>query len=112
MKYFHNPRCRKSREGLELIKNKNVNPKLIFYLNEPISFEELQNIINKLGISPIDLIRKNETLFKENFKGKSLTDDQWIQTMIDHPKLMERPIFIVGNKGVVGRPPEKVLELL
>mgnify|MGYP006100466865 CR=1 FL=1 len=112
MKYFHNPRCRKSREGLELLKNNGENPEVIFYLNEPISFEELQQTIKKLTISPIDLIRKNEAIYKENFKGKTLTDKEWIQVMIDYPKLMERPILIVGNKGVIGRPPEKVLEII
>ena len=112
MKYFHNPRCRKSREGLELLKNNGKNPEVIFYLNEPISFEDLQQTIKKLNISPVDLIRKNEAIYKENFKGKTLTDKEWIQVMIDYPKLMERPILIVGNKGVIGRPPEKVLEII
>ena len=112
MKYYHNPRCRKSREGLELLKKNGQNPEVIYYLNEPISFEDLQETIEKLNISAKELIRKNEAIYKENFKGKSLSNNEWIQVMIDHPKLMERPIFIVGNKGVIGRPPEKVLEII
>ena len=112
MKYYHNPRCRKSREGLELLKKNGQNPEVIYYLNEPISFEDLQETIEKLNISAEELIRKNETIYKENYKGKSLTDQEWIQAMIDYPKLMERPILIVDNKGVIGRPPEKLLEII
>ena len=112
MKYYHNPRCRKSREGLELLKNNGQNPEVIYYLNEPISFEDLEQTIRKLNISPQDLIRKNEAIYKQNFKGRSMSDNEWIQVMIDHPKLMERPIFIVGDKGVIGRPPEKVLDII
>jgi arsenate reductase len=112
MKYYHNPRCSKSRQGLDILKNKGENPEVILYLNEPLKFEDLKITIDKLGISPENLIRKNESIYKENFKGRFLSDEQWIQAMIDHPKLIERPIFIVKNKGVIGRPPEKVLDLL
>ena len=112
MKYYHNPRCRKSREGLEILKKKGLNPEVIFYLSEPISFDELQQTVDILNISAEELIRKNEIIYKENYKGKSLTDQEWIQAMIDYPKLMERPILIVDNKGVIGRPPEKLLEII
>ena len=112
MKYYHNPRCRKSREGLEILKKKGLNPEVIFYLTEPLLFDELQQTVDTLNISAEELIRKNETIYKENYKGKSLTDQEWIQAMIDYPKLMERPILVVDNKGVIGRPPEKLLEII
>ena len=112
MKYYHNPRCRKSREGLEILKKKGLDPEVIFYLTESLSFDELQQTVDTLNISAEELIRKNETIYKENYKGKSLTDQEWIQAMIDYPKLMERPILIVDNKGVIGIPPEKLLEII
>ncbi len=112
MKYYHNPRCSKSRQGLDLLRSKGGNPEVILYLDEPITSKELKTIITKVGISPENLIRKNESIFKENFKGKVLTDDQWIQAMVDYPKLIERPILIVENKGIIGRPPEKILSLI
>jgi len=78
----------------------------------PPTFNELKTIIGQLGITPQQLLRKGEAIFKEQFKGKTLSDDEWIQAMIDHPKLMERPIVIEGNKAVLGRPPENVQKLL
>jgi len=77
-----------------------------------MEFQELKSIIAQLGISAEQLLRKNETIFKEQFKGKSLSDDEWIQAMIDYPKLMERPIVVDGDKAVLGRPPENVLNLI
>ena len=110
--YYHNPRCRKSRETLEFLKEKGIEPELFFYLKTPPSFEELKEVIKKLGINPFDLIRRNEKIYKENFKGKELSDDEWIKIMVENPKLIERPIIIGKDKAVVGRPKEKVLELL
>lgn len=112
IKIYHNPRCRKSREALELVKDKVEEIEIIEYLIEPPTVEELNQIIEQLGISPLDLIRKNEAIFKEKFKGQSFSDAEWIQIMVDHPKLIERPIVINGKKARVGRPPEKVLEIL
>lgn len=112
MKIYHNPRCRKSRETLNLLKEKGVNADVILYLEQPLSKKELKETLNKLRISAVDLLRKGEKIFKEEYKGKSLTEDQWIDAMIKHPKLMERPIVIDGKRAVIGRPPEKVLELL
>ena len=112
MKIYHNPRCTKSRQTLKLINDAGKEVEIIEYLNTPPTFDELKAIIGKLGISPELLLRKGEAIFKEQFKGKSLSDDEWIQAMIDHPKLMERPIVIEGNKAVLGRPPENVKSLL
>ncbi len=110
--YYHNPRCRKSRETLEFLKEKGIEPELFLYLKTPPSFDELKEVIKKLGIKPYDLIRRNEKIFKENYKGKDFSDDEWIRIMVENPKLIERPIIIAGDKAVIGRPKENVLELL
>ena len=112
MKIYHNPRCTKSRETLQLIENKGQQPTIVEYLQTPPTKTELKEIISKLGIRPIELIRTNEADFKENFKGKDLSDDEWIEAMVAYPRLIERPIVINGKKAVIGRPPEKVLEIL
>ena len=112
MKILHNPRCRKSRETLELIQDKGIDPEIILYLNTPPNKEELKSILSKLGIKPAQLIRKGEPIYKEKFKGKELTDAEWIDAMVTYPKLIERPIVIEGNKAVIGRPPVNVLELI
>ena len=112
MKIYHNPRCRKSREGLAILENSNQNFEIINYLNNPPSEKELKQILEMLGIEPIDLVRKNEVIWKENYKGKKLTDNDIIKAMATHPKLIERPIVIKNDKAVLGRPPEKIKELL
>lgn len=112
LQIFHNPRCRKSRETLALIQDAGTEVEIIEYLNDVPSATELKAVIEKLGISPVDLLRKGEAIFKEQFKGKSLTDGQWIEAMVANPKLIERPIVVKGGKAVIGRPPEKVLDLL
>ncbi len=112
MKMYHNPRCRKSRETLALLQEHNQEPELILYLDDTPSEVELKAVINKLGITPEQLLRKGEKIYKEEFKGKELSDAQWIKAMIKYPKLIERPIVIKGKKAVLGRPPENVLELL
>jgi len=112
MKIYHNPRCNKSRQTLKLISDAGKSIEIIEYLKTPMEFQELKSIIAQLGISAEQLLRKNETIFKEQFKGKSLSDDEWIQAMIDYPKLMERPIVVDGDKAVLGRPPENVLNLI
>jgi len=112
MKIYHNPRCSKSRQTLELIHKSGKKVEVIAYLETPPTFEELKLIITSLGLSPEQLLRKNETLYKEQFKDKSYSDDEWIQIMIENPKLIERPIVVDGKKAVLGRPPENVLTIL
>jgi arsenate reductase len=111
MKIYHNPRCSKSRQTLQLIQNAGVKPEIIEYLNDIPSKEELKSVINMLGMKPYDLLRRGESDFKENYKGKVLSDSQWIDAMIKYPKLIERPIVVKGKKAVIGRPPENVKEL-
>lgn len=112
MKIYHNPRCTKSRETLALLKSKGKDPEIVLYLDTPPTATELKAILKKLKIKPEQLLRKGESIFKEQFKGKNLTDEQWIEAMVNNPKLIERPIVINGNKAVIGRPPEQVLDIL
>ncbi len=112
MKIYHNPRCRKSRETLTLLEEKGQKPDIILYLENPPTKKELTKIIQMLGIKPIQLIRKGEPIFKEKYKGQDLSDKDWINAMIENPKLIERPIVVNGDKAVIGRPPTNVLDLL
>lgn len=112
MKILHNPRCTKSRETLALIEAAGKDVKVIEYLKEPPTEKELADILSKLGMKAEDLVRKNEDLYKDKFKGKTLTDKQWITAMAANPVLIERPIVISGSKAVLGRPPENVKALL
>lgn len=112
MKIYHNPRCSKSRQTLSLIKEKGVEVEIIEYLKVIPSEKELISIIKLLGIKPEKLLRKGEADYKENFKGKTLSDEEWISAMVQYPKLIERPIVVSDNKAILGRPPENVLDLL
>lgn len=112
MKFYHNPRCSKSRSALQLLEGKGVNVEVVKYLEETPSKAELKELLKKLGMKAEQIVRKGEQDYKDNFKGKTLSDDEWIAAFIEFPKLIERPIFINGEKAVVGRPPENVLEIL
>lgn len=112
MKIFHNSRCSKSRSALSILQEKGLDVTVVNYLETPPSIKEIKDILKKLGIKAEELVRKGEKEFKENYKGKELTEDEWINAMAKYPKLIERPIFVNGDKAVVGRPPEKVLELI
>ncbi|MDC9723953.1 MAG: arsenate reductase (glutaredoxin) [Urechidicola sp.] len=112
LKIYHNPRCSKSRQGLAILEESKMPFEIIKYLDQPPTIEELTKLIKKLDISPIQLIRKGEAVWKENYKGKTLTDSQIIEAMAKHPKLIERPIVIDGNKAVIGRPPVLIKDLL
>ncbi len=111
MKIYHNPRCSKSRQTLEIIQQKTKDIEIVDYLTNVPTAIELTKLVRLLKIKPEGLVRKGEDIFKEKYKGKILSDEQWINAMIENPKLIERPIVINGNKAVIGRPPEKVLEL-
>ena len=112
MKIYHNPRCSKSRQGLAILEASNFKFETIKYLETHVSKDELKDIIQLLGIAPIDLVRKNEVIWKENFKGKSLNDNEIIEAMVENPKLIERPIVINNGKAVIGRPPEIIKTIL
>lgn len=110
---YHNPRCSKSRQTLSMIEEKNIKPTVIEYLKSPPSKAELKRILKLLKLTPRDLLRKKEAEYKQQgLDDGSLTDDQIIDIMIAHPKLIERPIVIAGDKATLGRPPENVLEIL
>ncbi|MDP2069126.1 MAG: arsenate reductase (glutaredoxin) [Lutibacter sp.] len=112
MKIYHNPRCGKSREGLAILQESKLPFEIINYIKTPLSKEELTEIIKLLGIPPIDLVRKNEAIWKENFKGKKLSDSEIITAMVKNPKLIERPIVINKGKAAIGRPPELIKSIL
>lgn len=109
---YHNPRCGKSREGLSLLEKSGKEFKVIQYLKEVPTAEELKSIIKLLGIAPIELVRQKEELWTKNFKGKTLTDEEIIKIMAENPILIERPIVVNGKTATIGRPPEKILEIL
>ena len=109
---YHNPRCRKSREGLAIVEASGQDFEIVKYLDDPLTADALADIISKLGKAPIDLVRKNEAIWKSDYKGKTLSDAQIIDAMVEHPKLIERPIVINNTKAVVGRPPETINTIL
>jgi arsenate reductase len=109
---YHNSKCSKSRECLNLLEHSDVEFEIIKYLETPPTFDELEALIEKLKINPIELIRKKEKLWIENFKNKEFTFNELIQIMVLNPILIERPIVINGNKAVIARPIEKISEIL
>lgn len=112
IKIYHNNRCSKSRCGLEILENSGQTFEVITYLENTPTTTELKEIISLLGITPLQLVRKGEAIWKENFKNQTFTDDELIAIMVKYPKLIERPIIINGGKAVIGRPPELILEIL
>jgi arsenate reductase len=112
MKIYHNPRCSKSRQTLALIQENGQEVEIIEYLKESLSFKDLKSILEMLNIKAIELIRTNEIIWKENYKGKEMTDQELINAMRENPKLIERPIVVKNGQAIIGRPPKKVLDLL
>ena len=110
---YHNPRCSKSRASLALLREKGIEPRIVEYLKTPPSREELEAILARLGMQPRDLMRKKEKIYKElGLDNPDLSRDQLIDAMLENPILIERPIVVFGDKAAIGRPPEKVLEIL
>ena len=110
---FHNPRCSKSRQTLQILKDNECDTEIILYLETAIDQSVLEDVIKKISLSPRDLLRKGEQEFKDNdLKNINLSDQEIIKFMVKHPKLMERPIVIKGDQAILGRPPENVLELI
>ena len=110
---LHNPRCSKSRQTLELLIKQGIKPVINQYLITPPTVEKIKEILRKLGYAPRDLMRKKEDVYVEhNLDSQTLSDDYLIDFMIKHPILIERPIVLTNEKAAIGRPPEKVLEIL
>jgi arsenate reductase len=109
---YHNKRCSKSREGICFLENLKIPFEIIHYLKKTLTYTELETIINKLKIKPIQLIRVKEKDWIENFKGKALTDKEIIEAMLQFPKLIERPIVIKGENAVIARPTELIKSIL
>jgi len=112
IKIYHNSRCSKSRCGLEILEKSGKPFEIVKYLEEVPSETELIDLVKLLGIKPIDLVRKNESIWKDQFKDKKLNDSEIIKIMVEHPRLIERPIVVNGKKAVIGRPPELILDII
>lgn len=113
IRIYHNPRCSKSRQTLELLEQQGIEPEIIEYLKTPPTVETLKSVLEQLGISARQLLRKGEDLYKElNLANPDLTEEDLIQAMCEHPKLIERPIVINNGQARLGRPPETVLEIV
>jgi arsenate reductase len=109
---WHNPRCSKSREALKILEEKGIEPKIYRYLDEHPTKEEIKEVLKLLGVGPRDIMRTKEAVYKELGLKDVDDDEKLIEAMVEHPRLIERPIVIKGNKAVLGRPPEKVIELI
>lgn len=109
---YHNPKCSKSRATLGLLQGRGFTPRVVEYLKSPPTVAELEAIVAKLGIRPEELVRRGEDVYRTRYAGKSLTDAEWIDAMVKDPILIERPIVVAGGRAAIGRPPERVLELL
>ncbi|WP_257657609.1 arsenate reductase (glutaredoxin) [Parapedobacter lycopersici] len=112
MKIYHNPQCSKSSCALALLTDHGIEPQVIHYLQDTPKKEELINILDMLKMSPFEIVRKNELIFKEKYEGRHFTDEQWIAILLAHPILIERPIVVHNGNAIIARPAEKVLDLL
>ena len=109
---YHNPRCSKSRQTLELLRQHQIEPEIILYLDSPPTITELSDLLTKLAFRASDLLRKGESIYKDKVKPYDLTEQDLLALMVEYPKLIERPIAVCGKRAVLGRPPENVLELI
>ncbi len=112
IKIYHNNRCGKSRNALQILQEKNIEFEVVEYLKEPLNQKELKQLLKKLGIKAIDLLRKNEELYKTSFKDLQLSEKEWIKVLAENPILIERPIIESGEKAIIARPPELVEGIL
>jgi arsenate reductase len=109
---WHKTTCSKSCEVMSLLKEHKVKPDIFLYTETPPTEDAIREVLKKLGIKAEQLIRKKESIYKEKFDGKKMTEEKWIKAMVKFPILIERPIVIKGNKAVIGRPTEKILEII
>lgn len=112
IRILHNPRCSKSRECLASLESSNNTIEIVNYLDGVLSELDIREILIKLQCKPLDIVRVKDEFFIGNYKGKSLSDDQWIMEMVKNPRLIERPIVINGNKAAIGRPLQNVIDIL
>jgi len=108
---YHNTRCTKSRQALQLLRDKGIEPKVVEYLKQVPTERELEMLVMKLGIKPEQLLRKGEALFKDKYKSLKLNDHEWVKVMHEHPVLIERPIIVKDHKAVIGRPTDNLDDL-
>lgn len=111
IKIYHNPRCRKSREGLEYLRSKGTDFEIREYLKDPFTEAELNDTLVKLNCKPVEIIRTQEEIYKKQFKNKNFTDEEWITILVENPKLIQRPIVVKDYKAVLAQPPENIDEL-
>ena len=112
LRIYHNPRCSKSRGACQILADKGIQAEIVDYLKNPPSRAELAELVRKLGLPAQALVRKGEAVFKEHYAGKALTEDDFLDALAAHPILIERPVVIKGDRALIARPPEKLLELL
>jgi arsenate reductase len=112
LRLYHNARCSESRGVCALLAERGLEVQVVDYLATPPSMGELRDLAAKLGLAPSELVRRGEAVFKEHYAGRELNEDQWLEALATHPILLERPILVRGDRAVIGRPPERVLELL
>ena len=109
---WHNPRCSKSRATLKLLEERGINPEIIKYLETPHTKEQIKTLLSMLNITPRELMRTKEDIYKELNLKEEKSDEKLIEAMVKHPKLIERPIVIKNKKATIGRPIENIIELL
>lgn len=109
---YHNNRCSKSRGALELLREAGVPHEIHYYLENPLTEHDIRALLKKLNIPAAELVRKNESVYKDQYSGKELKEDEWIRVLAQHPELIERPVVVNGNRAVIARPPERLHEIL
>ncbi len=112
IKIYHNPRCKKSRAGLQYLREKGIEPEVIEYLKNPLSEADVKDLLVRLHKKPTEIIRTQEAIYKSDFKGRNFTDDEWVKILLEYPKLIQRPIVVKGPKAVLGDPASEIDVLL
>jgi arsenate reductase len=111
-KIYHNPRCKKSRAGLQYLRKKGIEPEIIEYLKNPLSEADISDLLVRLHKKPEEIIRTQEAIYKSDFKGKNFSDEEWVKILVENPKLIHRPIVVKGPKAVLGDPASELDVLL
>ncbi len=112
IKIYHNPRCKKSRAGLQYLREKGIEPEVIEYLKNPLSEADVKDLLVRLHKKPTEIIRTQEAIYKSDFKGRNFTDDEWVKILLEYPKLIQRPIVVKGPKAILGDPASEIDVLL